>query len=172
MNWQTIEIDIDVYKAIETRRASFAESQNDILRRQFGIELARISDTNAILPRPAIVERKQRKSGNYAVTWTGGEALGVSLKGVLKKTILALEKASPGFLEILSRHRTSRGRRIVARKPEELYPGNPQLIEQGAERLDSRWWLDTNISSGQCQSYLNVVGELSGVGAIRLEKRS
>ena len=73
MNRQTIEIDIDVYKAIETRRASFAESQNDILRRQFGIEQGRNSDTNAILSRPALVERKQRRSGNYTVTWTGGQ---------------------------------------------------------------------------------------------------
>jgi hypothetical protein len=169
---QTVEIDIDVYKAIEIRRMSFAESQNDILRRQFGLEPGRALESRATPVPAAINERKQRKSGNYTVSWSGGETKGVTLKDVLKKTVLALEEKDAGFLEILSRHRTSRGRRIVARKPEELYPGNPQLIEQGAERLDGRWWLDTNISRGQCQSYLNVVGELSKVGSIRLGKSS
>jgi hypothetical protein len=172
VNRQTIEIDIDVHKAIEARRISFAESANDILRRQFDIRSDRNSDASAGLPRPTLGDKKRRRSGSYTVTWAGGEVSGVSLKDVLKKAILAREKKSPGFLETLSRHRTSRGRRIVARKPEELYPGNPHLVEQGAERLDSRWWLDTNISTGQCQRYLDVVGELSKVGVIRLEKRS
>ena len=172
MNRQTIEIDIDVYKAIEARRISFAESANEILRRQFDIGSDRNSDPSAGLSRPILGDRKRRRSGSYTVTWAGGEVSGLSLKDVLKKTILAQEKKSPGFLETLSRHRTSRGRRIVARKPEELYPGNPHLIEQGAERLDGRWWLDTNISTGQCQRYLDVIGELSKVEAIKLEKIS
>lgn len=170
MSRQAIEIDIDVYKAIEARRISFAETQNEILRRQFDIGADRNSSPSGGLPRSTLGDKKRRRSGTYLVTWTGGEVSGVSLKDVLKKTILAQEKRAPGFLETLSRHRTSRGRRIVARKPEELYPGNPQLVEQGAERLDGRWWLDTNISTGQCQRYLDVVGELSKAGAIRLEK--
>lgn len=172
MNRQTIEIDIDVYKAIEARRISFAETQNEILRREFDIASDRNSSPSVGLPRATLREKNRRRSGTYTVTWTGDEVSGVSLKDVLKKTILTLDKESPGLVETLSRHRTSRGRRIVARKPEELYPGNPQLVEQGAERLDGRWWLDTNISTGQCQRYLDVVGELSKVGAIRLEKSS
>ncbi len=165
-----IEIDIEVYKAIEAQRLSFDESKNDILRRQFGIGRGSqmLTQPPAAFAPPR--EKRQRRSGQYSVSWTGGQAAGTSLKDVLKTTILALEERSPGFIEILARHRTPRGRRIVASKPEELYPGNPQLVEQGAERLDSRWWFDTNVSTGQCQTYLNVIGDLAAAGAVKLEK--
>jgi hypothetical protein len=37
--FRTIEIDLDVHKRIEAERQSFAEAQNDILRRKFGLSV-------------------------------------------------------------------------------------------------------------------------------------
>ena len=104
MNRQTIEIDIDVYKAIEARQISFAETQNEILRREFDLASDRNSSPSVGLPRATLREKNRRRSGTYTVTWTGDEVSGVSLKDVLKKTILTLDKESPGLVETLSRH--------------------------------------------------------------------
>jgi hypothetical protein len=167
----TIEIDIDVYKVIEARRISFDESHNDILRRDYKIggELPIGARTLAATPTDRV--KQTRKSGNYGATWRGGGVTANSLKRILKETILKLAKDNPALVENLSKHRTTRGRRIVARKPEELYPGNPHLVEHGAERLDSRWWYDTNVSTNQCRKYLGVIGQISGAGVINLDKQ-
>jgi len=168
----TIEIDLDVYKGIEARRISFDESHNDILRGDYGVHGIAHRAAAQIGALPIGRAKQSRRSGNYAAAWLGGDVRATSLKSLLKGTILELAKSRPGFIDELSKHRTSRGRRIVARKAEELYPNNPQLVEHGAEQLDSRWWYDTNVSTGQCSKYLAVIGELSGVGNIALEKHS
>jgi hypothetical protein len=172
MRVTTIEIDIDVYKVIETRRLSFDESHNDILRRDYGIDSQGRSNQGRTDPLPVGRVKLTRRSGNYVATWRGDGVKATSLKSILKETILKLAKGRPGLIEDLSKHRTSRGRRIVARKPEELYPGNPQLVEHGAEQLDSRWWYDTNVSTNQCRRYLDVIGRLGDVDRISLEKQS
>jgi len=113
MNRQMIEIDIDVHKAIEARRFSFNESKNDILRREFGVAQVPRAPVQSPDSHPSIREKRQRRSGQYTVFWAGGEAAGTSLKDILKRTILAFEKKSPGFIDILARHRTS----VIAHVP-------------------------------------------------------
>ncbi len=170
MKTKTIEIDLDVYKAIESRRQTFDESENDILRRDYLRNSVIAVPGEAARP-TADRSKLTRKSGDYDAMWKSGAVTANSLKALLKATILELARTRPALVENISKHRTSRGRRIVARKPEELYPGNPQLIDKCAAQLDSRWWYDTNVSTGQCQSYLNVIGAIAEVGDIQIAKR-
>ena len=152
-----IEIDIEVHKAIEARRLSFDERPNDILRREFGLKR---DDARPAAMEPRV--RRSRAGGEYLVKIGAGEIRARSLKEALKKTMMEIEDAQPGFFEKLSLHRTSRGRRIIARTADELYPGKPQLVQNCAERLNGRWWFDTNISRDQCAKYLEVIGKIGG----------
>ena len=50
------------------------------------------------------------------------------------------------FWEHLSAFSMSKGRKIVARTPEDLYASSPHLNGPHAYRIAPGWWLDTNIS--------------------------
>jgi hypothetical protein len=152
-----IEIDLDVNRELEVRRMSFDETPNQILRRSFNLDRAVLKGNTA--PSPPV--RQTRRTGAYQTKILGLEITGMNLKEILRKALLAAEGQQAGFIEKLSRHRTSRGRHIVGRKPEEIYPGKPQL-HHCAERLDQRWWFDTNVSFNQAQRYLGVIASNSG----------
>jgi hypothetical protein len=167
----TLKVDLPLHKAIESQRQSFDETQVAIARRMLlgqtipQPSVARESDTSlATSP-----HRFSRRGGNYSTQLLGTLIEAHSLKDILKRAILEVEKQKPGFIEKLAMHRTSRGRRIVARKPDELYPGKPQLVKDCAERLDEKWWYDTNISNPQCQKYLSVLGQIGGFAEPRLK---
>jgi hypothetical protein len=165
-----IEIDLDVNRAIEADRRSFRETPNDILRRRYGIDSAKPSEVAGTSSRNTKV-KLARRGGDYTVEVRGEQIAGGSLKSILKSVLLTMENQEPGYLEKLAKHRTSRGRRIVAKKPEELYPGKPRLVENCAEQLNGRWWYDTNVSFNQAQRYLDVVAEQANLdGRLVLRK--
>jgi hypothetical protein len=163
-----VEVDLEVHKAIEARRLSFAESQNDILKRTLCSDQRQpqipASDSG---PR----EKPSRRGGSYELTLSGKKIACRSLKEVLKAAMLGIEGLHSGFLDKLAGHRTVRGRRIVARKPEELYPGKPSLVENCAERLDARWWYDTNVSFNQTRRYLRTMKDMSGIKELGVEQK-
>ena len=49
----TVEIDIDVHRAIEARRATFDQSHNDILRTVFGLSKAAPGLSEPMAPAPS-----------------------------------------------------------------------------------------------------------------------
>jgi hypothetical protein len=165
MKRKTFEMDLDVHKAIEARRATFDEDGNDILRRVFG--LTKNSASLEMSPEP--LQRNARRGGAYRLRMNGKSHECTSLKEVLRTAIVAIEAQQAGFIDKLASHRTTRGRRIVARKPEELYPGNPQLTHC-ADRLNDRWWLDTNVSFNQTKRYLGQMATISGIKDVELTK--
>jgi hypothetical protein len=164
MTPRTIPLDIELHRLIEGRRISFEESSLEIVKRVF-----RTNSAGSNRPETAPTEisneqgsvRLPRRGGKYELNLLGKRIEVHSLKDVLKSAILVVEREKPGFIEKLALHRTSKGRRIVARRPEEIYPGKPQLVHC-AEKLDSRWWYDTNVSKNQCQRYLGVLAQIGG----------
>ena len=162
-----IAIDLDVHKELEKRRSSFEQKANDILREI--LALNKIEEPKVVVSVQLPAERSSRTTGRYVVDVGGREITAGNLKGILKSTVLSIDRMQPRFVEKLSQHRTSRGRRIVARKPQEVYPGKPNLTEK-AEQLRTGWWFDTNISLIACRKYLEVIAKISGVEIGRLEK--
>lgn len=163
---RSIEIDLDVHRAIETGRAGFEESDNQILRRLLGIDSpASQQATQAKL-------RSPRSSGAYS-TMVGSFAIEAnSLKELLRRVLLRCEQLRPKFLAELSATPTSRGRHIVAARAEDIYPQTPHLIAY-AERLDRNWWFDTNIGRDQVAAYFKVVARLARLPHIpTVNKRS
>ncbi len=161
-----IGIDIDVHRAIEAGRLSFEESANAILRRLLGI------DAKPAAARPPGSIRQPRSSGAYQTVLGKVVVEGNSLKELLSRVLLVAERLQPGFLRRLAETSTARGRRIVARSAEQLYPKTPHLAEYG-ERLDETWWFDTNVGRNQVLATLRVIAKLLRLDHLpSLQKRS
>ncbi|MER8976098.1 MULTISPECIES: hypothetical protein [unclassified Mesorhizobium] len=167
----TLPIDLHLHKAIEAHRLNMSETQLDIVKRVFGI------GSNGNVSQMVQMElesgrvRHGRRGGEYEFVVNGERMVRHSLKEVLKAVILAMEKTKKGAIERISTYRTPRGRRVVAKKNVEIYPGNPELVEKSAERLNGDWWFDTNISRNQLKRYIQKVLEWSGFEASFVELR-
>lgn len=161
---RTIEIDLEVNKIIEANRQSFEETENSILRRLLRIDPAAPS----LIPKV----RPPRSSGAYSTVVGKRPIEANSLKELLRRTILVLEAAAPGFIKRLSERTTPKGRKIVAREPAQLYPRSPQLTEY-AEKLADGWWYDTNVGRRQVAAYMRLFAEMAGLSSIpSVNKRS
>jgi hypothetical protein len=162
-----VEIDNDVHRAIEGDRLAFDETINDILRRMLGID-ARPQGAE----RPAAA-RLPRSSGAYSTVVGNDVVEANSLKELLRRVILLSDKRQPGFLRDLSKVTTARGRRIIARAPENLYPPAAPHLIRFAEKLDGTWWFDTNVGRNQVLARLKIVAGLRHLNALpTLRKRS
>ena len=145
----TIEIDIDVHRAIEARRTDFGQSKNDILREEvFGMRPVPSEPAEARVSIP-----RTRRTGEYAFNLHGKSTEAGSLKGAYLGCLRALAELQPGFLEELGKLST-RARRIVAREPRDLFLKKPELAAKFAEPLCGDWWADTNLSRQQCERRL------------------
>ena len=156
---KTIEIDIEVHRAIESRRQSFAQSENDILREVFGI-----LPESPQPPSPPKRPRRHRRgnSGRYAFVLLGERVEEDGLKAAYMSCLRKLATRDPQFLERLS-EKATKARRIVARRPEDLYVKTPKLAEKHAEQLLAQWWVDTNLSKPQCESRLEAACDVAGI---------
>jgi hypothetical protein len=159
---KTIHIDLDVHKALEAHRSAFHEEYNTILRRLLSLPS---------LEQPQERLRPSRSSGDYLLCLLGEEIEVKSVRGALRTALLELDSARPSFFDKLSKRQTKKGRRIVSRKPEEIYPNRPQLFKYAAE-LKPGWYFDTNISRTTCERYLEIIGSVAGIQAPRLVDRS
>ena len=152
MQTTKIAIDLDVHRAIENRRTGFDQSHNAILRNILGLS----SDS----PEKVGPDRRQRRTGAYAFVLLGDRVEAGSLKEAYTNCLRKLGELDPQFFERLSRV-TTRSRRVVARKPTDLYLRKPELAEKHAARLTGPWWVDTNLSQAQCEQRLRMACEVS-----------
>jgi len=155
---KTIKIDIDVHRAIESRRQSFAQSENDILREVFGI----LPEPLQPLSPPKRPRHRRDLSGQYAFVLLGERVEEDNLKAAYMSCLRELATLDPQLLERLS-EKATKARRIVARRPEALYLKTPKLAEKHAEQLMAQWWVDTNLSQRQCESRLEAACEVAGI---------
>ena len=153
----TIEIDIDVYRAIEARRVTFRQSRNAILRGVFGLTDGPKEPSD--LP-PAIAGT--RRTGDFAFQLLGKRVEARSLKDAYLRCLQALAEREPTFLQNLATLST-RARRLVARQPEHLYLKRPELAEKHAAPLPGGWWVDTNLSRQQCENRLKSACEVARI---------
>ena len=152
----TIDIDIEVYRAIETRRKSFGQSPNDILRETFGLSA---SVQPAQTPAPL---RPTRRTGAFVFVLQGERFAAGSLKEAYIDCLRELSVRDPEFLDRLS-HRRTRTRRVVARHGGDLYLRSPQLAGKFAVPLVDGWWVDTNLSRVKCEQRLRIACDVAGL---------
>ena len=163
-----IDIDLDVYRAIENGRIGFDENPNTILRRLLAIDARQPRPDGVVPPMP----RSSRSSGAYSTMLGNTSIEANSLKELLRRVILKGAQLKPGFVDILAEQPSARGRHIVAQTPEALYPKTPHLLAF-AERLDADWWYDTNVGRSQVQAYFKLIAGLLALPHVpAISKRS
>lgn len=159
---KSVDIDIEVNRAIEAGRVDSEESANEILRRLLGI------DARPIVRR----ERRERSSGAYSTVLGDTPIEANSLKELLRRVILAGAKIRPDFIEALAVAPTAKGRYIVARTPQGVYPRNSHLVEYAA-KLDEVWWYDSNVGRSQVAAYLRKFAKMLNLPNVpTINKRS
>lgn len=85
-------------------------------------------------------------------------------RDVLVSVFETLSQRDRTFLErfaALPRH--GRTRRYLAKTPEELYPGRPDLSHEHSTQLSSGWWLGTNVSRAQIERIIEMACEVAGI---------
>ena len=85
-------------------------------------------------------------------------------RDVLVSVFETLSQRDRTFLErfaALPRH--GRTRRYLAKTPEELYPGRPDLSHEHSTQLSSGWWLGTNVSRAQIERVIEMACEVAGI---------
>lgn len=83
-------------------------------------------------------------------------------RDVLVTVFEMLTKRDATFLErfaALPKH--ERTRRYLARNPEELYPGRPDLSRDHSVQLSSGWWLGTNLSRAAIDRIIKMACEVA-----------
>ena len=99
-------------------------------------------------------------------------AVGFSLEGrtsrcrngreVLIGVFEALAERDSTFLQrFAARPKHGRTRRYLARSPEELYPGRPDLAREHSAKLKSGWYLGTNVSKAQIERIIEMACEVA-----------
>jgi len=153
MGW--IKQKLEAHKLIEAARLDLGETQLSIIKRALRA---------AIKPGPATAPRRAstpRETGKYLVRLGDRQSFAGSQKQAYLTLLSWLSERSPGLLDALGREETRRGRRIVARSPQELYPR--QGLDRYAEALCDGWWADLNLSKDQKQQRLRIACRLAGV---------
>jgi hypothetical protein len=114
------------------------------------------------------------QSSKPATTTGRPAAIGFSLNGrfsqarsardVMVSVFETLAQGDSTFLErfaALPKH--GRTRRFLARSPDELYPGRPDLARDYSTQLSSGWWLGTNVSRAAINRIIEMACEVAHV---------
>lgn len=157
-----IAVDLHVYKAIEAKRSSFAQSHNDIMREllNFPNSSAAPNITQPTKNGPSNQYTRKRVTGSYDFLLLGKRHHSSNLKESYLKCLRELSSKDPSFLELLSQVETS-ARRIISKDPAKLYLKSPHLAESHAEKLNDEWWVDINLSQQQVESRLNDASKIA-----------
>jgi hypothetical protein len=157
---RTIEIEIDVHRAIERARIALGESENDILRR-----LLRPKRIRAVLPdvpggsaRPS---GPSRGRGLWSVEIGGRRRPAANAKQAYRILLHELAAAYPHFLEAFAEEQ-GRSRRFVARTPAALY-GKAAHLARYAEPLVAGWYFDSNLSAARVARLARIAARLCGL---------
>ena len=140
-----ISIDVEVSRVIESRRNSFAESENDILRRML---LTPASPARQKVVAQITPARDSRRRGEWTITLDGTEFRAANMKDAYCTLLRKLAERDPQFLPKFSALK-SRSRQFVAKDAVFLFRTSPHLAKDHATELTSGWFVDTNLSQQQ-----------------------
>lgn len=157
-----ISIDVDVHRAIEQARHSFAESENEILRR---LLLGEKIGKGASAQRQQVRQKdseQTRTRGLWSVEVRGERIPAANMKDAYRTLLLKLDNVKPDFLERFASER-ARSRKFVARRPADLYDSSPHLADEHARPLKDGWYFDTNLSMEQVAARARAAARVAGM---------
>lgn len=112
------------------------------------------------LNRPA----SRNQKGEYGFTFNGVLRGATNARDVMVQVFELFTEQDSTFIErfaALPKH--GRKRRYVAARPEELYPGRPDLAADASYQLHSGWWLGTNASKAAIAKIIEMACDVAGV---------
>ncbi len=114
--------------------------------------------------RPPVASAPNARPGGTGYTLAGRFVACRNGREVLAGVFEDLAKRDSTFLErFAARPKHGRTRRYLARSPDELYPGRPDLAREHFFRLQSGWYLGTNVSHAQIEKIIEMACEVSKV---------
>ena len=110
------------------------------------------------------VPRRPKTSRRGTLVISGKEFVYGNAKEAVAIVLCELHRADSAFLQRISRHPASRGRkrRYVAQSSEELYPDRPDL-RQHHKRLSDNWLLSTYINNRIKKAIVQAAAEVAGL---------
>mgnify|MGYP000694538242 CR=1 FL=1 len=104
------------------------------------------------------------RPGNVGFTLDGRFVACRNGRDVLVAVFESLAKRDSTFLErFAARPKHGRTRRYLARSPSELYPGRQDLAKEHFFKLQSGWYIGTNVSHAQIERIIEMACEVSTV---------
>lgn len=160
--YKQIQIDVDVSRAIENRRLSFSETENDILRRIVLESPAKLLKSQ--LPNlPAFTARSGHRSrGQWEVVYNGQRSPAPNLKEAYRALLIKVSNDQTDFLTKFSKER-GRSRLFVAKEATSLYENSPQLAKDYAQKLVGDWYFDTNLSREQVAQRARIAAKVANM---------
>ena len=114
--------------------------------------------------KPMIAAPSEARLGGVGYTFEGRFTPCRNGREVLIAVFEALATRDPTFLErFAARPKHGRTRRYLARSPDELYPGRPDLAREHSFKLQSGWHVGTNVSHAQIERIIEMACEVSRV---------
>jgi negative regulator of replication initiation len=158
-----IQVDMDVYKAIEAHRVSFKQSKNDILREILGLKGAGLvtAPPQKFTPNEEATTRK-RATGDYSFELEGSTHTQPKLIDAYLLLVRLLARRDAAFLPALAKL-TTRNRRIVSKESTSLYLKSPHLAKEHAHKLVDDWYIDGNLSQEQVETRIKLACDVAGL---------
>lgn len=102
--------------------------------------------------------------GSVGFVFNGQRYPARNARDVLVSVFETLAQRDGTFFErfaALPKH--GRTRRYLAKTPEELYPGRPDLSHEHSTQLSSGWWLGTNVSRAQIERIIEMACDVARI---------
>ena len=105
--------------------------------------------------------RRRQARGRYRLTLFDEQRVVLSAKSVLVEVLRLLAWLDHAFLPQLAEVK-ARKRRIIAKCPEDVYPGRPDLAKY-SDHIADGWWVGTNYSKRDIQRILKIACSVAGI---------
>lgn len=142
------------------KTASLAVRPSSASPQRVATAATQLAEANA----PTALPAKPVNAGSTGFTIQGRFVAGRNGREVLVAAFEALAERDATFLErFAARPKHGRTRRYLARSPEELYPGRPDLAREFFTKLRSGWFVGTNVSHAAIHQIVEMACEVAGL---------
>lgn len=149
------------------------EVVSSFLAKEAGIEtpqrrITQSSTSVLVIPTAGITSNRssaRTQNGKYGFTFNGQFHEAVNARDVLVQVFELFAEKDSTFIErfaALPKH--GRKRRYLASRPDQLYPGRPDLAEEASYQLRSGWWIGTNASKAAIARIIGMACDVVGIG--------
>ncbi len=156
--------DVDTVARFLRERVAINRSQQVVAPASKATPSSQPSSAFAPATKPAVVPPAALEATGVGYTFEGQFTPCRNGREVLVAVFEALAKRDPTFLErFAARPKHGRTRRYLAQLPEVLYPGRPDLAREHSFKLQSGWYVGTNVSHAQIRRIIEMACEVSKV---------